>query len=193
MSFVAYTPTPVEPGDLSEADDQEPLAAATTNVSLEQLADWITWLKDRHSTYNGSGSGAGVIETLSAPANTGLFLYVNSSTVIRDVSGCLAGDVLHMTLATNMQMVLTNANVRELRLVVVEDFGGAGTVRTPDGKISVVGNDNDLFGGVSIINTHTIITPGPARVMLQAGIYDNTGEGIEIRYSWNLGITRVRV
>ncbi len=44
MSFPTYTPTPTEPGDLVEADGSEPLQAATTNVSLEQLADWIAWL-----------------------------------------------------------------------------------------------------------------------------------------------------
>jgi hypothetical protein len=192
MPFGDYTPTPTQLITLSEADDEEDLAAATTNVSLEQLADAIAYLQDRLSTYSASGSGAGIIETYSAPANTGSFVYVSSTIVVLDVASCVAGDLLRMTFATNIQMVLTQGNVREMRLVVIEDYGGAGTIRTPVGKIGVVGNDNDLFGGVSIINSHTIITPGSARIMAQAGVFDNTGEGIEVRYSWNLGATRIR-
>lgn len=44
MSFVTYTPTPVHFTTLSEADGVEPLQAATTNVSLEQIADGMVHL-----------------------------------------------------------------------------------------------------------------------------------------------------
>lgn len=194
MPFPAYTPTPTQLVTLNEADDAEDPSAARTNVSLEQLADAIAYVQDRLATYQASAAGAGILDTFPAPANTGVFLYVNGTggTVVLDVAACLAGDVLRMTLATNVQMVLTQANVREMRIVVIEDYGGAGTVRTPVGQISFVGVDNELFGGVAIINTHTIITPGPARIAVQGGVFDNTGEGLEIRHSWNLGATRIR-
>lgn len=43
MAFPEYTPTPTQLVTLAEADDDEPLAAATTNASLEQLADGIAY------------------------------------------------------------------------------------------------------------------------------------------------------
>lgn len=58
MSFVDYTPTPTQLTTLSEADDQEPLEAATTNVSLEQLADAYAHLdEDKLSAPGGVVSG----------------------------------------------------------------------------------------------------------------------------------------
>lgn len=47
MSFVTYNPTAVRFESLSEADDQEQLSAATTNVSLEQIADGLLWVTGR--------------------------------------------------------------------------------------------------------------------------------------------------
>lgn len=44
MPFPEYTPVPTRLVTLAEADDGEQLAAATTNVSLEQLADGILWV-----------------------------------------------------------------------------------------------------------------------------------------------------
>lgn len=46
MGFPAYTPSPVRLVTLSEADGDENLSSATTNVSLEQLADGIKYLDD---------------------------------------------------------------------------------------------------------------------------------------------------
>lgn len=44
MPFEDYTPTSTQLVTLSEADDDEPLEASTTNVSLEQLADGIVYV-----------------------------------------------------------------------------------------------------------------------------------------------------
>lgn len=46
MPFLSYTPTATRLVTLSESDGSERLKAATTNVSLEQLADGIKWLDD---------------------------------------------------------------------------------------------------------------------------------------------------
>lgn len=44
MAFTAYVPTPNELVTLNRADGSELLSAATTNVSLEQLADGVVWI-----------------------------------------------------------------------------------------------------------------------------------------------------
>lgn len=54
MSFVTYTPTPTRLVTLTEADGSEPLEAATTNISLEQMADGILWL-DQNTPKNTGG------------------------------------------------------------------------------------------------------------------------------------------
>ncbi len=50
MAFITYTPTPVKLAGLTYADGNQGLAASTTNVSLEQLADAIAWLNDAVDT-----------------------------------------------------------------------------------------------------------------------------------------------
>lgn len=60
MPFPAYTPTPTRLVTLNEADDQEDLSAATTNVSLEQLADGVAWL-DGNTVKTGGGTFTGLV------------------------------------------------------------------------------------------------------------------------------------
>ncbi len=46
MAFITYTPIAAKLGDLTYGDGNQLLTAATTNVSLEQLADGVKWLND---------------------------------------------------------------------------------------------------------------------------------------------------
>lgn len=46
MSFTPYAPVPTKLVTLTRADGAEPLNSATTNVSLEQLADGVAWLNN---------------------------------------------------------------------------------------------------------------------------------------------------
>lgn len=195
MAFNQRAAVPLSPTAdplLPVADSSQPHDIPTgISPTTAKLQDWIAFLNEKFVYYSDSDTGA-IIELFSAPANTGLFVYVSSTTMLVDVPDCVAGDVLRITLTANAQAVDNSGIVRELRAEVLEDFGGADTQRLPAGVIGMLGNDGDRFAGVCLNVAHTIITPGDARVRIQGGIVNTTGQGLRITQSWNLSVLRVR-
>lgn len=189
----AATPTQFSASPLLPQADSSQGHDIPTGVSptTAKLQDWIAGLDAKYVYYRASDSGA-ITYVFSPPADTGSFVYVTSTDMLVDVPGCIAGDVLAITLAANAQSIGVSGVVRELRAEVREDFGGADTQRLPEGVIGMLGGDGDRFAGVCLNVAHTIITAGPARVRIQAGIVDNIGQALRITQSWNLNVLRVR-
>lgn len=185
---LSFATDPLLPqADSSQAHDI-PTGVSPTTAKLQ---DWIAGLAVKHVWYDVSDTGA-ITYLFTAPGNTGLFVYVDSTDLLLDIPACIAGDTLRISLTTNAQTVDNSGTVRELRAKVIEDYGGAATDRLPDGVIGLLGNDGDRFAGVALNVVHTVITPGPARVVIQAGIVNTTGQGLRLTQSWNLSVLRVR-
>ncbi len=186
MAFPPYTPTPTKIVTLSRADGSEPLQAATTNVSLEQLADAVAYCQARVCL-----ASSAIWYRDTEPPNVLQFGSTSYATNVSDataltftVAGVVAGDIIHVDAAMGVIVPPTNVTA-SIKIGVTH---GAGTEYYAPGLRQVGSSSVQVIDHVSFASRFAATGSGTTRFRVlgkYAGaggtfyIYDNA----EIRVS----------
>ena len=116
--------------------------------------------------------------------------FVDSSVFLVPVADCKVDEDLLVTFSTTASYAGATTEFGDVRLVVVEDFGGANSaVVVPGARVAVGGQDRYLPTALSA--RHRVATAGPARVKLQLRSLDGTS-ALSLLLSAQFNVTRIR-
>lgn len=153
MAFPPYTPTPTKLVTLARADGSELLSAATTNVSLEQLADAIAYIHGRayveSAVWTGDPGFSNVSEAPSAygfPNATYLPNGTDANALKVTLPSVLSGDIIHIDVS--MHVVMPASVFGYLRVGITH---GAGTEYTAAGLCTAAGGASGQSFDVSLL------------------------------------------
>lgn len=186
MAFIGYTPTPTKLVTLTYGDGNQTLSAATTNVSLEQLADAVAYCQGRVCLASSS-----IWYRDTEPPNVLQFGSTSYATNVSDataltftVAGIVTGDVIHVD--ASMCAIVPPTNVTASIKIGVTH--GAGTEYYAPGLRQVGSSSVQVIDNVSFSSRFVATGSGTTRFRVlgkYAGaggtfyIYDNA----EIRVS----------
>lgn len=164
-------------------DGDAPIKAQDIRSLHERCLTNDAWLQKSMLTHYAMSQNA-VVGTGWAWGAPYLFTQATSwvnSVLSQAVANVETDDDLFLEAFGNWQFnaASTTNMIAKLRLVVVEDNGGASTVRVIPGTVCIV--DNSPGPGLprnqpySLGGVHRVITAGPALVRVQGIVYDLTG------------------
>lgn len=191
MAFIGYTPTATKLVTLTYADGGEDLNAATTNVSLEQLADAVLYCQ----THGSVGSGIWKRDEDDGALGTWAFnsgTYAPNSTTPTDwsvtVASVQSGDVLHIDAAFYLRAPAnTTGNIR------IGVTHGAGTEYFAPGSRQLGGTSTDSVDHIVSMHSRVLATAsGSTRVRL-LGKYTGAGGQVSLIAYGELRVSHIRV
>lgn len=180
------------PVDITDARD-----AASVNVALLNLGGRTSYMLYKLRTL--AEVFASVFDQELTPGTEGYdgpftaTTYTDSSVHLATVPECLAGDVLQIDFNSTGSYFDDSHPTHDarIRIVAVEDFGGANTLRTLEGAQVVLRGTQ--ITPIGITSQRTIVTPGDAKVKIQAKLPSNVGaESLLFAFAGTLRVTRFR-
>jgi hypothetical protein len=175
MTMIDYTPTPNKLVDLVYADGNEPLAAATTNVSLEQLADAVAYCQT-----HGFVASAIWLDETESPIGVWQFTstsYAANTTAVNDwrvsVAGVVAGDVLIIDASFVMQTPISTSGYVKIGVA----HGGGAEYQAP-GLRAFLGSGSGTSGLSASMSCRVVASGSGTTVVRLLGKYSGPGGSV---------------
>lgn len=115
--------------------------------------------------------------------------FTDSAVFLIDVPSALADEDLCFAFTTTGNRANTTSGFSYVRIVVVEDVGGANTLRVPSGARTAIGGGS-IWLPTAIYGRHRVITAGAARVKVQ--VRSVGGDDTIFAFAGRLDVTRIR-
>jgi hypothetical protein len=193
-----FASSPLLPQADSSEDHNIPTAVSPTTAKIQ---DWIAGLATLASSYFASSEDwlavDGVTTWLSPASGTLTFLAPDATvdTVEVDVTDCLVGDVLLITVNASMKIEHPSGGLPMcfIRASIEEDVGGAGSVSSLPCRAAFPAVDTGtvFYGGASLVTKATVAAAGDARVFVLGAV--PSGDTTQMHMlCWSITVVRIR-